>query len=62
MMNDQSPHKNDLTSLCHRPDALVLLPACAYASRYRHQIYFESVTPDSTIHPIHEPIPGYDHE
>lgn len=62
MTNGQSPYKDDLISLCHRPDALVLLPACAYALQRRQQNRFESVTQDLTIHPIHKPIPGYDHE
>jgi hypothetical protein len=62
MTNDPSPHKDDLLSLCRRPDALVLLPACAYAFQRRQQIGFEPVTQDTTIHPIHKPISGYDHE
>jgi pimeloyl-ACP methyl ester carboxylesterase len=62
MPSIQTGYIDDLIPLSLRPDVLVLLPALAQFPLPRQQIRADTAVRNTTINPIHKPIPGYDHE
>jgi hypothetical protein len=62
MSIEQTAFSGELISLCGRPDALVLLPACANFMLPSQQTRIDRESRNTTIYQPNESTSGQDHE